>query len=436
MNLFLIILLIYCIFIIVNLLCLSKKINNKYKILSKDSDIKFWKTHNFSKNIYNPDKISETLLYLNNDLREIEGQIIKKSKNKFFYQIKLCDYEKAIESISYCYSLIYNIDNHIEKIPHLNELNDRYTFFYRYMNENEILKIKNIPIIQISKHHHAVEWIYKYIKQDIGTILHIDSHADLNPMINKSNFLEKFMKSENITKKQYQKFYKYINDIGCVLVPMLLPYEKNNGIVWMTPDWVTEPFNNSKVYLKKNDDYVYYYGGSCPKYTIKEDDIDYEDGDKIVNFTTSNVKYMNKVLHKISNNYVLNLDLDYFVTFGSPSYGTEGNDAISDSRTLLDLGFTMKNFQEFEYKNIELENEIKLIKKRIDDFLIIIKLLKKMGKQPKIIIICDSTMINYSIYNEKFIKNESELIHEYTPKYLCFWIHNLIVKNLKKILDE
>ena len=44
-------------------------------------------------------------------------------------------------------------------------------------------------------------------------------------------------------------------------------------------------------------------------------------------------------------------------------------------------------------------------------------------------------MINYSIYNEKFIKNESELIHEYTPKYLCFWIHNLIVKNLKKILD-
>tara|TARA_Y100001970_G_scaffold291713_1_gene429963 strand:- start:3297 stop:4613 length:1317 start_codon:yes stop_codon:yes gene_type:complete len=433
--LLIILIIILLLYLYYQLIDINKKI--KTNIITNKDEKKFWIINN-NNNEYDldEDSINENLLILNNKLRTIENKIISKSKNKFFNKILLNDYKNACEIISISYDKIWKLENFILRIPHLNELNDRYTFFYRYMNEHKLLQSNNIPIIQISKHHHAVEWIYKYIKNDIGTILHIDSHADLNPMINKKDFLKKYIKSDKITNKQYKKFYKYIDDIGCVLVPMLLPYEKNNGIIWLTPDWVTEPFNNSEVYLAKNDEKAYYYGGTCPKYTAKEDEGEFIEGDGIVDFSTSNIKYIKNILHKISNNYVLNIDLDYFVTFGSPCYGTNGDDAISDNRTMIDLGFTLKNYQEFEHKIIELDHEMNLIRERIDNFLKLIKLLKKRKKQPKIIIVCDSTMVNYSMYNEKFIKNESELIHEYTPKYLCLWIHNLIVKNLKKIFDE
>jgi hypothetical protein len=378
----------------------------------------------------------EKLLNINNQLRNIEQNVLKRSKNKFFNKILKKEYDKACSLIQESYDTIWNYNyNIVEKIPDLNELNDRISFYYRHMNEKNALKINNIPIIQISKHHHAVEWIYKNINENIGTILHVDSHADLNPILNTKKFLIKFKNSLLKTDKMYKKFYRCIEDIGAVLVPFLLPYEKNNGIVWLTPDWVTEPFNNSKVYLSKSKKYSYYYGGTCPYYTNKMNGNYYKSGDMEVEFSTSNIMYIPLITDKISDDYILNIDLDYFVTYGDSYYGTIGNDAISHYRTYLDLGYCLKDSYNYEIKTQELEFEMNQIKKRIDNFINFIKLLKQQNKYPKIIIICDSTSVNYCLYNEKFIVNESELKHEFTPKYLSLWIHNLVIKNLKKILD-
>ena len=344
--------------------------------------------------------------------------------------------KKSLYKINKIYQYLSNIDSLIYKTVFYEELIDRYTYYYRYMNENLHFKINDIPIFQISKHHHAIEYMYKTIKENPGTILHVDSHADINEMKNNRKYFKKFISLDKPNKKENKMFQDMITDIGGVLVPMLLPYDNNNGIFWLTPDWVTEPFNNDSVRLAIHEDEAYYYGGTCPAYTIKRNKEEINIYDKEVSFTTSNVKYANMCLDKISNKYILNIDLDYFVTYGDPSYGFEGNDTRSDYRTELDVGYAVKDTISSYRKEEALQYECNLILKRIDNFLNLIKQLKLENKTPSMIIICDSTRINFCNYNQNNEKFDSEVHHEFMPKYLCFWVHNLVMKNLYKILED
>lgn len=411
------------------------KVINPYEIkntLYSDKKIEICTTNNFDEEEYYNyiSNIDKKILKLNTDLRIKEYEIIK---NK--YKIKMKDLKYSLNKIHNIYQYLTNVESMLDKIVHLEELNDRITFYYRYMNDNNYITIKDIPVVQISKHHHAVEYMYKYIKNKPGTILHVDTHADMNPIKNKREFFIDYIKSEKISKSQDMRFHKSISDIGGVLVPMLLPYEENNGIFWLTPDWVTEPYNSSIIRLAKNEKESYFYGGTCPKYTIKEDKDTCNGDDISLEFTTSNVRYAINKVDKISDNYILNIDLDYFVSYGSPSYGTEGNDAISHGRTILDTGYSLKNESVFSQKENELFNEKNLILKRIDNFLIFIKELKLKNKMPSLIIICDSTRVNYCNYNHKYMIHESEISHEFMPKYFSFWVHNIVLTNLKKILQ-
>uniref|UniRef100_A0A6C0BS58 Uncharacterized protein n=1 Tax=viral metagenome TaxID=1070528 RepID=A0A6C0BS58_9ZZZZ len=370
------------------------------------------------------------ILKIDNELRLIELKVTKCNK-KLTPNIV----NKNLSKIDYIYQRLGFVDSFLFKIPFLEEINDRITFYYKYMNDNNYVVINNIPVYQISKHHHAVEYVYKKIQSNPGTILHVDTHADMNPIKNTNKFFKNYINQTERTDIMNKDFDDLITDIGGVLVPMLLPYDKNNGIFWITPDWVTEPYNSSNIKIALNDETAYFYGGTCPKYTIKRDDKMIDDLDLDVYFTTSNIKYAKNKIDNISNNYILNIDLDYFVCFGGPLYGLDGNDTISHYRTILDLGYALKDDRESEIKETELYNEMHYILKRIDNFLVFIKELKLKNKIPSMIILCDSTRVNFSNYKNNE-KKDSEIVHEFMPKYLCFWVHNIVLTNLKKILQS
>ena len=139
-------------------------------------------------------------------------------------------------------------------------------------------------------------------------------------------------------------------------------------------------------------------------------------------------------IDNISDKYILNIDLDYFVCFGVPTYGVEGDDAISHNRTVLDLGYAIKDERENLKKETELLHEMGYILKRIDDFLIFIEVLKSNRKLPSMIVICDSTRMSFSNYKNNDIR-EMEMIHEFTPKYFCFWVHSIVLLKLKSLLE-
>ena len=400
--------------------------NNLYRTIYNSNKLALCNTSNFEDDEYDRyiSNIEKKIIKTDNYLRYRE---LKIDKNQTLLTID--ELKKNLKKIDRIYQHLSNIDNFVFKIPILEELNDRITFYYKFMNDNEFIKIKNIPVYQFSKHNHAVEYLYKNIKSIPGTILHVDTHADMNEIKNDRILLRKYIKNNELNVN----INDIINDIGGVLVPMLLPYDKNKGVFWLTPDWVTEPYNSSNIKLSINEDKSYFYGGNCPKYTVKVNKQITNNNDLDVEFTTSNVHYADNMISKISDKYILNIDLDYFVCYGTPCYGIEGNDAISHYRTKIDLGYALKDDCEYERVENEIYYEMQLILKRIDNFIEFIRKLKENNKTPSMIIICDSTRVNFSNYNFSK-KYETEIYHEFMPKYLCFWVHNIITLQLKKIL--
>lgn len=380
------------------------------------------------------------LLENNNKIKAYE--IIKKklTEKELNQMLQLC--AQNYNSIMLSYNLLW-------KLKPLSELNDRITYLYKYMNHYETISYtrkrdldeKNdskIPCFHVSKHHHAVQFVLQYIKDTPGTILHVDSHADMNHMFNQREKMKYIVKKEEFDEAIIDEIKSLNYDIGCVLVPMLTSYEKNKGVLWLTPDWVDEPFETDICKLSIQHEFVQFYGGVCPKNMTSVEEMEYNEckmdvNDPQVQFTTCNLNFIDQKKHLISDDYILNIDLDYFVTFGDPNYGEIGYDVISDFRTIFDYGFTCKDSQSMTHIIEKLDLEMNIILKRVDLFLEFILALKKENKWPKIIILCDSTCIDNTFYNEN--KHSSEFIHEFTPKYLCFWLHNLLIKGLNKIFE-
>lgn len=314
------------------------------------------------------------------------------------------------------------------------------------MNENNLVygqhNNKKIPFFQISKHHHAIEWIYKNIKGEIGTVLHVDSHADSNPMMNDLSFTKKCIQTNDFSNKNLERMYTSIENPGTVIIPMIAPYDKNNGIVWVTPNWVTEPFCKSENVISTSCN-ICSNDGKCPillDYSVYNKKKINNNTDLSFKMITSNLINKSKILNEISNNYILNIDLDYFVTFGENEYSSECPDAISHHRTIFDHGYFMKMDENVKTeKQKKFKFEIIQIRKRIDKFLELIIDLKNKNIVPELVIICDSTKVNFTneeLGQEFYGYGRPELSNEFTPKYLTFWLHNTILRNLLHIFSN
>ena len=168
-------------------------------LLSKDRSIN---NDNYSK--YKFDKKIEKDI---SKLRWFEQEV--KNKNSEVNK-KICLNNLMI--IFNCYFKIVNkVDYYIifsKKI--LEELNDRITFYYRFINLNGLFDMnynnKKIKVFKVAKHNHAVEWIYRNIKDDIGTILHVDTHADMNPVNNDFKFVKKCIDNKDFSFNNLKKF--------------------------------------------------------------------------------------------------------------------------------------------------------------------------------------------------------------------------------------
>ena len=398
-------------------------------------------------NLFNQEEKSKfelKFLTIISNLRWYEQEIINNKKN-----IDKTNCIKNLKIIYECYKIITSKvnDYFLSMHNYLEELNDRITFYYRFINQNNLFnfnyKNNTIKVFKISKHHHAIEWIYKNIKNSIGTILHIDSHADMNPIGNDLNFFEKCINDNNFETDNLKRIYQNVNAIGTVLVPMVAPYKINNGIIWLTPDWVKEPFcqSNNKITTTWNN---CFFKGKCPNYyPIKDvpgmNKVIFNEEDRDIKISTSNIKYINKLEDSISNDYILNIDLDYFVTYGEDNYLPGGVDAVSSNRSILDFGFLKKNSLGYMKASSSIGLEVNLIRKRIDEFLKLIIRLKEKGKIPKIVIICDSTNVDFTNdqLGQEFMSDDpTGLTNEFTPKYLTFWLNNTIHTHLEQIFTN
>lgn len=420
---------------------LIKKGKNNYDSNREYSDItdnEFIVDIMCSKNTYFEDEI----MNLVRKIVQLENEIFKDHKNRLSNEI--INETQYIEMKKLCnqlyYYIIHSYSFFIDNIYYLEFLYDKYINLYRFSNINEKIKFKNINVVEVSNHHLATEWVYHYYKNDIlPSILHVDSHADINNIeIEYFDFLKKMKKSqENYDKKTLLYLYSKVlsDEVGNVIVPFLSPYKNNSGVFWLKPKWTTDNIGNFDAYLSIDEEALDLYTKRKTYFIKKDSNIEKNIEKNIpVSYVSCHVDNAKNYYLSISNNYILNIDLDYFVCFGT-KYNQ--HQPLSDHRTFIDIGMVNKSEKYLINKNKEFLKEMEKIRLRIDKFLSFILFLKEKSIIPGLIIICDSSRSNSTVFHEPYLEKNSinDKENEYTPKYLSFWLHNTILNHLKEIFD-
>ena len=316
-------------------------------------------------------------------------------------------------------------------------------YFYPKIN-----KIHNIPLIMVTKHNHILQfYMKKKLKENKFTILHFDTHPDMNN-IKDSSILPKLYEKykENKDNIYLEKAEKIVWDIGAAISGVLFTTGIQN-YVWCMPEWIPDPNVISSYFLKENKNNVVAYSNDpifkddvlCDLKYIKKNNFDNNSIYAKIQTGKNSKNILNNLIKIIGNNdYILDIDLDYFVCNGDKlikkEYFKDPYDLMSLHRTKTiminennprDQTF---NSDELELYDKNIKKEIKLIDKRIKNFLKLIKELKYNSFIPKYISICDSTNIEFS-----FCTKCNTISNGYVPVNLALYVHTHIFNGLYKI---
>ena len=158
-----------------------------------------------------------------------------------------------------------------------------YNSIYEY---SDIKKIGNIPCTLVTKHNHILPF---YMKQNLEntTIVHFDTHPDMN-LINKSSKLPKIYKKYKDThnEKYIDEAQDIVWDIGAAISGVIMTTGIQNYI-WCMPEWIPDPDVDIEYFLKQNKSNISMY--------TNDEKIEYDDELLDVYYTK---KYKNDDLNK------------------------------------------------------------------------------------------------------------------------------------------
>jgi hypothetical protein len=382
------------------------------------------------------------------------------SKNTgFLYRmIAKKDYDKFINSFSK--DIVKLNKNHSEKLfkKLLNLLFKRkkfaidqhlwemlyYQSVYFYKNPS---KIKNIPIYYVTKHNQILSfYMTKKIHKLNCTIIRFDTHSDLNDIKDsgKLPFLyEKFLDTGN--KKYIEKAQEIVWDIGSAKSGVIMATGAKD-IIWCLPLWVPDKEITIEYFIKENKNSLSLQsideGSEFDMNRVNRIPNKYKDDVKIYKKVQINSKrnYLKKIKDLINKNdteYILDIDLDYFVCNGdkfNKSYFKEPFDLKSFYRTKTE--YINQNIprntndisDELKHYENKLNKEIKKINKRIKEFISLLTYLKNHGLVPCLISMSDSSNAMFSD-----CINCNTISNGYVPSNLALYVHHRVVKKLKTL---
>ena len=255
---------------------------------------------------------------------------------------------------------------------------------------------------------------------------------------------------KNDVKPFISKNEKIVWDVGAHVTACIYFMHKyyginnNININWIVPDWVPikqldpveniekQIFKHKNIYIGDEDNTLCYI-----KQNKNKDNIE-------VNFKRqrfNNKSRYSELINFVNNSeYILDIDLDYFVSNGELLNKTNMKKFIKNPFDVSsDYRYIIKNnkyetprdpYWGDEHKNDlkKMKKEVKFIKKRMNDFLRGIKYMNDKNCKPIAIIICDSTNVELS----NCLKCAGEA-NCYVPHEYAFWIHKYIKEGLEKI---
>lgn len=373
------------------------------------------------------------------------------------YSLRRIEFSSQSMSVKYgeAYPLIHSVTklladkkNFVAFRPMWEELHDRMVYYYDFLNKENMNQ--DIPFFRETLHNEVVKWWLRCKKRGIvdRTLVHFDTHDDMGLPDRSSQLLKNNgrLDEQGVRRGACGKIFW---PVTCMLLSKGI-----NHVIWAMPKWVYDDNAEFQQVLMtdKSNELIYLRprGQKNDKFRITGDVEIAEEGElddpskykffhphqlnRIKVTTASAWKRLGNLIN--SNTFILDIDLDFFVTNGDKhslaSYKKDFDDIESTGRVhgmpgvLAPREAYGDELSENYVRN--LNNEMNMIRKRVKIFLSGLATLKKMGITPCCISISDSTA---SFFSGKSCR--AVLTNQYTPKYFVPVLHELLISGMRKI---
>jgi hypothetical protein len=361
-------------------------------------------------------------------------------------QLKLFEYHSGLHTkdhvslFNLLSELLFERNQFVKDLDLWEEIYMRSLCFYKFKTH-----IGSIPITLVTKHNEILPFYMKQMakKDKDVTFLRFDTHSDLNPIKDSSMLKGLYKKYKKTHSDTYiKKAQDIVWDIGAAKSGVLLTVGIKD-LIWGFPAWVFDRETRHGLFIKKG--FLY----TDEEDTIFNDKLPSET-DVVKQFSKiqiGNVKKYSKNIKKDvdmikinGTTYVLDIDLDYFVSNGEKRNRKEQLKELFDvqsfNRTktiVLNENVPRKKIQntsEFIKFNKDIRREKRLIDKRLTHFFKIITSLKKKGYTPCMISVCDSTNILF-----QDCQTCNSISNGYVPVYFAFYIHTKVMSGLTQLFE-
>lgn len=353
-------------------------------------------------------------------------------------------YVKAQHIISSVTQKLLIRNNYVAFRPMWEELHDRMVYYYDYLNKSNLNK--SMPLFRETLHNEVVKWWLECKSRGklSSTLLHFDTHDDMGlPSTSKYLLKGGSLYEEGIKNGACGQIYW---PITCILLSKAVDH-----VVWCTPKWIYDDdasYDQVLVCWKDGDDFVYLRDMDQPKdkYRMKSDVVLVKgpiNDSKEYSFyhphrfdrVKSNTKKEWTKLSKMIDDkkFILDIDLDFFVTNGDKISQKEYKDNFSDIESvgrihgLPGVITPRATYDDPHSKEVikALNKEAKFIHARVDKFLEGLSILQDKGIVPSCISLSDSAPSFMSGDTSRAV-----FTNQYTPKYFIPFLHSLLLSGL------
>lgn len=309
---------------------------------------------------------------------------------------------------------------------------------------NERRDIAGIPATLVTKHNNVLPFYMKQQFVDM-TILHFDTHSDLNSVKGSSELpmlLSAYKTSGEVSN--IDKAQEIVWDIGAAVSGVLFTTGIRD-VVWCMPSWVPDKQLSLEYFIKtgKRDMTLCTEVDVSRLHNMDEWSTNKHKNQEKKMFSKLQTgrltkKGLRNLIQSLNDKreYILDIDLDYFVCNGqgfSNKYWKESYDLQSHYRTEF-LEFNQQiprnkldasTLKPYVHK---VNRELHFVNKRIKQFLKLVKYLKHKGHVPSAISVCDSA-------NTLFSDCEAcnSLTNGYVPNNLALYVHSKVLSGLEKV---